>query len=275
MNNKILYANGCSFTNGVELYTQLTSFTKEQEIGRYHSASTLRELGMPEQALYNEQHRYTHYLAQELGYEEVNGSESGCDNYRIAERTIRDLDGLLSQGVSSKDVFVIIGWSDIQRFPSRRCEWSASTIPFANTPEDEDQKNITTLAEIEYGQHAVDSFKRYLRALSHLRTYLTVHGFKYLFLNMLFDTRTKKELKRYANHIPMQLIEQYFSTSDFIDGVFDNIIAPIDLIERLDGSTMLSFLSRNQLDICSGGHPGKETHYQYANYLIEHVRRRL
>lgn len=275
MNKKILYANGCSFTNGVELYTQLPSFTKEQEVGRYYSTSTLRKLGMSVQALYNEQHRYTHYLAQELGYEEINGSESGCDNYRIAERTIRDLDGLLSQGVSSKDVFVIIGWSDMQRFPSRRCEWSASTIPFSNTPEDEDQKKITTLTEIEYGQHAVDSFKRYLRALCHLRTYLNMHGFKYLFLNMLFDARTKKELVRHGNHIPTQLIEQYFNASDFIDGAFDNIDNPVDLVRNLDDSTILRFLSDNQLDICAGGHPGKDTHYHYAKYLIEHIRRRL
>ena len=64
----------------------------------------------------NKQHAYPMYIANKLNYDEcINRALPGATNEWIARRCVQDLEELKRNGEDLKNIFVVVGWSSINR----------------------------------------------------------------------------------------------------------------------------------------------------------------
>ena len=85
----ILLANGCSHTSGAELDENNTDYCYEKA--------------------------WPKYLADYLGFKNINLSRSGGSNNRIVRTTYSWISKYLSAGKNPKDLFVVIMWTGVHR----------------------------------------------------------------------------------------------------------------------------------------------------------------
>jgi hypothetical protein len=92
MTNKVLYANGDSFVFGME---SIEDCSKDPR---------------------NKNYAFPKFIADKLGYDSyINNAYNGATNEFIFRQTIFDLQILENQGINPKDVFVVIGWTALNR----------------------------------------------------------------------------------------------------------------------------------------------------------------
>jgi len=97
---KILYANGDSFTFGMEC------------------------LGDFDRTLANRDFAFPKHIGDYLNCDQyINNAYNGASNDHIFKRTIVDLLELERQGVDPRDVFVIVGWSSLHRIEIDGSRW--------------------------------------------------------------------------------------------------------------------------------------------------------
>jgi hypothetical protein len=111
---KILYANGDSFTFGMEC------------LGDFDRTLANRDLAFPK------------YISDYLNCEQyINNAYNGASNDFIFKRTLLDLIELEQQGVDPRDVFVLVGWSSLHRIEIDGDRWMEQIPNFMS----EDLKN--------------------------------------------------------------------------------------------------------------------------------------
>ena len=187
---EILYANGDSFVFGMEC------------IENFSQVENNKELAFPKK------------IADKLNCKTyINNAYNGATNEFIFRTTIFDLLELESQGISPSEVFVVIGWTSLNRFEIDSTAWLTKQVPDIATklhtkntaPEHVDyntlfinpnfhavivnsksdfsiQKNVLPFL-VDYVWHEHMQLPQQEARLIALHGFLTAKGYRHLFLN--------------------------------------------------------------------------------------------
>jgi len=105
-----IYANGCSFTEGCELFScKYKNFDRKVQS---YSIRNLRNIGFNEFADFNYNNNYVALIANKLSVPFINESYSGNYNQNIVNTTVKHLNKIRNN--PNKTLF-ILGLSDINR----------------------------------------------------------------------------------------------------------------------------------------------------------------
>lgn len=273
---KVLYANGCSLTEGAEIGNEQFRYDEHTRIAS--NRSILLGLTPPaiDHATYMEQNAWPNKLKEKLGYDvSVNGALSGASNTRIARTTIRDVSKLLKT-TKPEDIFVVINWTSLTRYELFYDKW-LNVMPFNMR-----QVNGTPLELMCRQYHdLILGDLRYLM-INHMLLVLSVknflenHGIKYAFGYGIIDKITTdyspKEIEMASND---EEIQDLFELMEFGKNWILNYSGPImpakptvhEFLTRIEGKDFYTFAKEKKSKFGKGNHPLENGHEYWATHL--------
>ena len=262
---KILYANGCSFTFGMEI------------------------LGANNSTLENKQFAYPTELANLLKIDFVrNESYCGATNEFIFRKTIENLLEMESSGQDPREIFVVIGWTSICRAELSGIDWTINSAKdklksFGIILEErrDIQKYMTGNDEFHnFGTYFV-SPNRHVEFekkdfVDDVIDFLVEHVWE-------DDLEYEKwfvqqeALKNFLNHRGYDFL-MFNSTRKFnLDGFnawTKNLMKTFDYRNYVDPINFSMYEWVNELypdDIMEASHPNKKAHKKFAEYLYQYI----
>lgn len=229
-----LYVNGCSFTYGYELADDF--LTKECVDNEYRL-----------------KYSWPGCLKNRFVFEGLfNDSKPGGSNDRILRTTVDWLlRNWLNLGKSSKDLFVVIGWSEVMRREFYINGAWRQIIPY----HDYELPSVNNFNKI-YRELAWDEYESAVRfgtQVISIQSFFKQYGIKYLFFDAL---RSINEVAKDANgrldaHVSQIEAKRYFGYNK----------------ENGDMRTVLQSRKTNW----KGRHPSEDGHDYWAKYLADYI----
>jgi hypothetical protein len=276
----ILYANGCSLTEGSELGNKQFGWDEKKfgvATSRTYSALT------PQHYAHMEYHAWPAVLARSLGMEVLNEGLGGSSNERIARTTISAV-GKLLKTHKPEDIFVIVGWTAYERFETRhRGQWR-QFIPDLVA---QIQKNTTDLSPefLDYLKKHVKwvsgdpiyNITNYLQSIISLKTFLESKKIKYVFTHSLVSSiQQYYERDDVEKAVESEELQTMFELVNFNAPNF--IYAPENFTLRQLFSnvetTWFCEWSYPENPTGNGGHPLESGHAAWAKYLHDQIKMR-
>ena len=214
-----------------------------------------------------ETQRFSGILSKELGMIDCNNSSAGVSNDYIYRQTMRDVTHWLETGecwseesgwVTSKDIFVTIGWTSPTRF-----EWWNGTsyqqerLWKGYDKWGDDDKDKST--EDEFVLNQTQDLPSYIRTFNHilaLSSWLDLNGIGFNFYNTFYEYDLSVE--QGIGKIDSFGRNEYQTCLDY---TWKNL--PKDFTEN----TMYNYLITEGGGFLPRKHPTKESHILWANYL--------
>ena len=230
-----LYVNGCSFTYGYELADD--SLTRECIDNEYRL-----------------KYSWSGRLQNMLHFEDFfNDSKPGGSNDRIL-RTTFDwvLTNWLNRGKDSKDLFVIIGWSEVMRREFYINGAWRQIIPYHDY-DDLPSVNIFNKIYKKLAWNEYESAVRFATQVISIQSFFNYYGIRYLFFDAL---RSIRKVAKDAN------------------GKIDTHVSQIDAKRYLgcnkENGDMRTVLQDKKTN-WKGRHPSEEGHDYWAKYLANYI----
>lgn len=286
MNYKILYANGCSHTEGQELGNE--QFNYFELTGEHRSTRRkLKKLGALEHLQWMEDHAWPKIFANELNIPTVqNAATSGSSNKKIVRNTIHDVTQLLKQ-YSADEILVAIGWSGFTRHEIiQDDEWCQVVYPSSKTrsahiTERHCRKYASVREDVMVYQLPV-YMNEYFKDVFALKAFLKSVGVSYMFTSCVFErVKDTWDVDLIELTIGMDELRTMFEISvmgDFIEYVhpyFPKVDDPYrDLIQWGEFRGLSAFLLDKKYPVGVGFHPLEEGQEAWGKYLAEEILKR-
>ena len=217
-----------------------------------------------------ETQRFSNILSKELGMIDCNNASAGVSNDYIYRQTMRDVTHWLETGdcwseesgwVTSKDLFVTIGWTSPTRF-----EWWNGT----SYQQERLWKGYDTWGKVDENRTTEDEFilnqtediPTYIRTFNHilgLSSWLDLNGIGFNFFNTFY----KYDLS--VDDYGIDKVDN-FGRNGYqlcLDYLWKN------LPQSFTKNTMYEYLKEEGGDFLPRKHPSKESHIIWANHLKE------
>jgi len=217
-----------------------------------------------------ETQRFSNILSKELGMIDCNNASAGVSNDYIYRQTMRDVTHWLETGdcwseesgwVTSKDLFVTIGWTSPTRF-----EWWNGT----SYQQERLWKGYDTWGKVDENRTTEDEFilnqtediPSYIRTFNHilgLSSWLDLNGIGFNFFNTFY----KYDLS--VDDYGIDKVDN-FGRNGYqlcLDYLWKN------LPQAFTKNTMYEYLKEEGGDFLPRKHPSKESHIIWANHLKE------
>jgi hypothetical protein len=233
---------------------------------------------------------FPNYLSKLLDADIINLAWPADDNTTILNRTITYItSNYLSKGISTDNLFVIVGWSspernsfwyDDGRYSSKFRLWPQN--PQVDTP---NQGKIWELY-VQYLWNQEEYLPRYVMNVLQLQNFCNVHNIKWMCFNSFYQTPNSSPTDWKDLNIELELKKinvggcQY-NISDTLgrliyaydySSVWDMIDSVRFYKKNQQISTFKSFMeSKKEKPIYSGWHPSPNSHKLWANELHHYI----
>lgn len=243
----IYYANGCSFTWGGNLYEFI-----------YEDIWLPRDKDHP----LNKERLdtvYSYHLGKLLKADTVINDSLGCgSNYRIMRTTLDYFNSLIYKGISLKDHFVTIQWTEPSRFEyydDISDTWNMLT-------------NATYLCENrpEHPDNLKDVYNFYYKNLYSNKQSLDIFVSNVICLGSFFS----RYQIPYLFYTHTNFWSDYITTSSEYD-YYNKILLEYNWWGDLPTK---SFMGGGKLDGPLGAHPTKRGHKQWAEFLFDDIKKK-
>lgn len=256
---KLIYATGCSFTNGDEIGEEVflsremarTDFCVERD-------PLTKALSRKDQAALDrmrEENRYSAHLGRLIGCERVvNPSHGGRSNTAIVRDTIRDMADILRK-TDPGDVFVVVQWSDPMRFDvwSHRHQDYLCVLPGWHETLDEPMRTYAR-AHLEHFTSETLAVREHAQNIIILQSFLKALGVPYVMFEH-FRVFAQPTYDWYAEAARDPIVVKLRSLIDFEPWVF--LAEPAPVVRTLR---------------C--GHFCTDTHKLWAERIVDFARER-
>lgn len=235
MIDRVIYANGDSFTAGSELAADmLPGFpgntskppTPVQNIKNskwlsvvYHKYSHL----IPSYLAESRQRAYPQKIGDALNCKVVNNAQGGASMDCIARNTISDLLNLKND---HKDIVAIIGTTQIYRLeiPIENNQWESVQVGhgFPNRLPDSFEKYYVKNYSVYH------AFTNYYKNLIQIQNFCKVNDIRLIFVNFMYDSIPEDDIEETKKIIQLKnyLKEYDFNMSKIAHGMVGDIFAP-------------------------------------------------
>ena len=274
---KILYANGCSLTEGSELGNVEFGYDEKK-----YGPNTNRQFSKltPEHLNHIETHSWPYLLKTKLGIpEHLNAGFGGSSNRRILRTTVEDIETLL-RTYDPSEIFVIIGWTSFDRFEfyaGRNEQHFKQVVPsyIPDTFSKPEKTFIKSYDELVNGE-IVDHFLTHMTQVLALKGYLESKGIKYLFtysLTTYFTLQFSKEEIQRAT-FRYHGLSQWAKQMEYDKWCIANHSVPTDietLIEEISEFSFYTFSKKKGFKTGNGLHPLEDAHEAWASHIHKYM----
>ena len=262
---KILYANGCSFTFGMEI------------------------LGDDDDTLENKQFAYPAEIGKLLNINQIrNASYCGATNEFIFRKTIENLLEMEELGNNPRDTFVVIGWTSINRAELSGLDWTINAVR---------DKLLHNLKLKE--RRDIQKYEPNANEFSHFGTYFVSPNRGVAFKDSYFITDDiidflveyvweddleyekwfvqQEALQNFLNHRGYDFL-MFNATGKFELDKFNpwtkNLMKNFNYSSYIDPINFSMFDWVNEFypnEIMAASHPSKKAHQKFAEYLYQYI----
>lgn len=239
----LLFANGCSLTEGHEL-----GGVTPNSNGVLISVDPV----------YKENNAWPKLLANKLNMDCVNHAQAGGSNDRII-RTTLDWTATYLQDNKAEDLFVVIGWTSSNRTEFNiNGQWCHILPQWETAYEDRIVRKVHKFYKTYIYDEDVDA-ERKIRNVLLLQSWLKVNKISYIFCNCLigdssplkYETRTGKELN-ISNNIDSKLYYGYNNPVMYMNNVCKGLPHgqrghPLGEGHKLWADTLYKYIKENNL----------------------------
>jgi hypothetical protein len=274
---KMLYANGCSLTEGSELGNAQFKYDEKK-----NGPSTARGMSdLPAGHMeYMETHSYPYILKNLLGIKNhMNSALGGSCNKRILRTSIIDIEQLLT-AYDPSEIFVVIGWTAFDRTEIFSNHHFVQIIPsFDGANLTKDQKKYAAMYDEVIAGQLDDLLLHHLTEVLTLKNYLKNKGIRYVFSYGLTSY-----IEQQFDEVELLRASKNHDVTKFIDLVdYNSWALPPNTSVSADYEQLLkslctlcfyNFTVSNGYKQGTGLHPLDEAHNDWANvlykYIVEH-----
>lgn len=278
---KILYANGCSMTEGSELGNLKFNFdekTHGPNSNRDHNHVSM------EHAQYMEKNAYPSLLTQNLNIQHhKNGALSGSSNRRIVRTTINDVEELC-RTYDPSEIFVFIGFSTLDRFEYyngiRFMQIVPNTVRAEKSPLKRLPKEVFKYLEARSdigNDPLLELLAQHFSDVLLLKQYLEQKNIKFLFsygiVNRLWQQYTDEEIQHACKNKEISTMFELCEFKNPEKWVVD-VIRPVTLREYIlecGNFSFFEYLVLRKMHVGNGGHPLEHAHIAWAKHLTEYM----
>lgn len=277
---KLLYANGCSMTEGAEIGNRKFNYDETT-----HRGPSSHRSGIPkDHAEYMEAHAYPAVVANLLNIpNQINDGLGGSSNRRIVRTTIARLEEQCLT-YDPSELFVVIGFSNINRFEHfglSRFEQIIYHPPknkfgFGHMIETDDQKYFRL--KVDVGQASLEEMlvQHFMEVLL-LKQYLESKKIKFVFSYGLiepFPTMfTQEQIDRACSNKEIQTLfnlVEYTKPDVWVVDVIRSNTLP-DFIRNITSYSFFDYVVRRRFLSGTGGHPLEQAHDAWATHIAQFV----
>lgn len=275
---KILYANGCSMTEGCELGNRQFNYD-ESKNGPITSRLPLYELS-PEHISHMQTHNWSYILKNLLNIPYYkNSARSGSSSKRIVRTSIVDILDLLTR-YDAKDILVIIGWTRINRFelldPSGiKYQFAPGTRVRSRTLLHPKIQEMADIYELYISQNLYNNQLEHFSDIIHMQSFLKNKGINYIFLYTTYENMQKSYYENeFINTINDTTIKSLYSDIDNSRFIFyDNNNLSLEYrVRNIKQSSFEYFTYKNKFPIGNGHHPLEEAHLHWGEFMFNAIK---
>ena len=271
---KMLYANGCSLTEGSELGNDKFNFD-EKKYGP--NTSRIFDHLTKEHVAYIESNNYVYRLKEMLNIpEHQNNALGGSCNKRILRTSIIDIEFLLTK-YDPSEIFVVIGWTSFDRTEVFTGTHFQQVVP-SHIPHDftKGQKKYMEYYSEVVLEQLEDVLLRHMSEIIILKKYLEKKNITYLFTYALasyLEPDYGDEAVQIAskNH-DVNVFTNFVNYESWFLG--PNLKFPADMYElflKMNSFTFYDFANKNGYKCGNGFHPLEEAHEAWADELHKFI----
>ena len=238
---------------------------------------------------------FSTHLSELLDAKVTNLSWPADDNGSILRRTIEYISSnYLAKGISTDNLFVIVGWSSPERnsfwYKDENLSHAFRLWPQVQHFDAKPQEKFWELY-VQYLWNPEEYMTRYVFNVLQLQNFCNQHGIKWMCFNSFYQTPNKTVTEWHDLDISAELAEltgrtggyQYHQTTDPLNrrGAINNYaniwetIDPVRFYRKdLPNNTFKSYVENpeNNVDpVFNGWHPSPEAHKAWAHELVRYI----
>jgi hypothetical protein len=274
----MLYANGCSLTEGSELGNVKFNYDEAK-----YGPNTFREMDhlTPEHIEHIETHSWPYIVKKTLGIENhFNNAFGGSSNRRIVRVTMADVEGMITRGdYKPEEILVVIGWSSFDRFETYSKDHFAQIVPSHHTKKENSVKWRDYLAyDGLMNTEFAEVYMRHLLDVQLLKNYLENRGVKYMFsysLTTYFDVQfSMKAIEDAFNDYPelQSFIDMAEYSKWFFDPKFERPEDPIEFAFNIQNTSFFDSSLKRKYRVGNGMHPLEDSHKRWGVEMANHIK---
>lgn len=279
MSSKILYANGCSMVEGCELGNKQFNYD-EAKLGPLTSKSKFYNLSK-EHLHHMSINNWSYKLKELLGFDAyMNSARPGSCGKRIVRTSILDILKLL-QTYKPEDIFVVIGWTRINRFEF--LDPSGIEYQFAPGTRVRSRslihKKILDMADIyevyiaqNFRQNQLNHFMHVLEMQNFLKCMNINYMFSYSTYENLINNYDATEISNTLKDDTLKTLYKQIDNSNLILNEFNSDISYEDRVQNILKGSFEYFAFSNKYPIGLGQHPLEEAHSDWAAFLYNQIK---
>jgi len=276
----VLYANGCSMTEGSELGNKKFNYDESK-----FSPNISRTFNVPspEHIEHMMTHNYSFIAKELLGIPNiVNDAEGGGSNSRIVRTTILGVNNLLKTH-KPEEILVVVGWTTVDRFEYMMYDRYAQFIP-GHIKHTTLPSGFVRLAKLHAEWASTDllhCMTSHLMGILHLKNYLESVGVDYVFSyglsNHLEHSFEESDIKKIQDNDQLKdLYEMVMNDRWFFNEWYQGRVE--DYKTFIDFFSRISFYSHSidhGFKQGTGLHPLEDAHYSWGKTLHNFVKEKL
>jgi hypothetical protein len=281
---KHLISNGDSWVFGSEIVDPSISsrYPSTVHVGNYDH--------LPENDSYRLPKIFSTKLAERFGADSINLSWPADDNQSICNRTMEYItSNYIDKGISTDDVFVIVGWSSPERarFWYRDADRSQKHIiwPSLEWHDTPAQQRFWELY-VSYFWNPEEYIPRYVDTVLRFQNFCIAHGIKYLMFNAFYQGQGSGCSHPLGQDLDVAAELQSLQRDGYdysVNGVrmsqtpqlTENLWRTVDPVRYYckdqQHNTFRTFISQRLSDPLTGWHPSPQGHELWATELYRYI----
>ena len=281
---KHLITNGDSWVFGSEIVDPAIAsrYPSTVHVGNYDH--------LPENDSYRLPRIFSTKLAERFAADSINLSWPADDNQSICNRTMEYIStNYISKGISTDDIFVIVGWSSPERarFWYRDAERSGKHIiwPSLEWHDTPAQQRFWELY-VSYFWNAEEYIPRYVDTVLRFQNFCLAHGIKYLMFNAFYQGQGSGCSHPLGQDLDVAAELRTLAADGYdysVNGVrhpgvsaqYQNIWSTVDPVRYYckdqQQNSFRTFISERLTEPLSGWHPSESGHELWADELYRYI----